>query len=75
MKLKTLVKLNALKQSPARIEVNYSDDTGHIRSIDLEKLEDYLCWKDRTIIDWHYYPAAEGSEEQDFIIVEIAGAC
>ena len=71
MKLKTLVKLNALKQSPARIEINYKDDTGHERLIDISSLDDYLRFKDFRIVDWDYYQ----SEEQDFISVYLAGAC
>lgn len=74
MKLKHLVKLNAIKTNPARIEVNYTDETGHTRCIDLSSLDDYLLWKDRAIIDWHYYPAKE-EEQQDFITVWLAGAC
>jgi hypothetical protein len=71
MKLKTLVKLNALKQSPARIEINYTDETGHKRLIDISSLDDYLRFKDFKIVDWNYYQ----SEEQDFISVYLAGAC
>ena len=71
MKLKTLVKLNALKDNPARIEVNYTDETGHKRLIDISSLDDYLRFKDFRIIDWAYYQ----SEEQDFISVYLAGAC
>ena len=71
MKLKTLVKLNALKDNPARIEVNYTDETGHKRLIDISSLEDYLSFKDFRIVDWAYYQ----SEEQDFISVNLAGTC
>ena len=71
MKLKTLVKLNALKQQPARIEINYTDETGHKRLIDISSLDDYLRFKDFRIVDWAYYQ----SEEQDFISVYLAGAC
>ena len=71
MKLKTLVKLNALKDNPARIEVNYTDETGHKRLIDISSLDDYLRFKDFRIIDQAYYQ----SEEQDFISVYLAGAC
>ena len=71
MKLKTLVKLNALKDNPARIEVNYTDETGHKRLIDISSLDDYLRFKDFRIVDWDYYQ----SEEQDFISVYLAGAC
>ena len=71
MKLKTLVKLNALKDNPARIEVNYTDETGHKRLIDISSLDDYLRFKDFRIVDWAYYQ----SEEQDFISVYLAGAC
>ena len=71
MKLKTLVKLNALKQQPARIEINYTDETGHKRLIDISSLDDYLRFKDFRIVDWAYYH----SEEQDFISVYLAGTC
>ena len=71
MKLKTLVKLNALKQQPARIEINYTDETGHKRLIDISSLDDYLRFKDFRIVDWAYYQ----SEEQDFISVYLAGTC
>lgn len=70
MKLKTLVKLNSLKQSPARIEINYTDETGHKRLIDISSLDDYLRFKGFRIVDWAYYQ----SEEQDFISVWLEGA-
>lgn len=71
MKLKTLVKLNALKDQPAKIEINFRSELGKEKLIDLELLQDYLLWKDREIIDWKYY----NEDEQDRIIVYVAGAC
>lgn len=70
MKLKTLVKLNALKDNPARIEVTFRNEYGQEKLIDLERLQDYLLWRDREIMDWHYY----NEDEQDRISVWIAGA-
>lgn len=70
MKLKSLVKLNALKDFPARIEINFRNEFGQEKLIDLDKLSDYLLWKDREIMDWKYY----NDDEQDRIIVYVAGA-
>jgi hypothetical protein len=70
MKLKSLVKLNALKDAPAKIEINFRNELGKEKLIDLDLLQDYLLWKDREIIDWKYY----NEDEQDRIIVYVAGA-
>jgi hypothetical protein len=70
MKLKSLVKLNALKDQPAKIEINFRNELGKEKLIDLDLLQDYLLWKDREIIDWKYY----NEDEQDRIIVYVAGA-
>jgi hypothetical protein len=70
MKLKSLVKLNALKDQPAKIEINFRNELGKEKLIDSDLLQDYLLWKDREIIDWKYY----NEDEQDRIIVYVAGA-
>jgi hypothetical protein len=70
MKLKSLVKLNALKDAPAKIEINFRNELGKEKLIGLDLLQDYLLWKDREIIDWKYY----NEDEQDRIIVYVAGA-
>ena len=66
MKLKTLVKLNEIKEEPAKMFIHTENDAEFEMGV-----MDYLAWKDFEIIDWFYICGDPSENTEDKIIVYI----
>lgn len=66
MKLGTLLEMNAIRTTPAKVEVYvHNPDRKSCRSLEVNTLSDFLRHKDKEIEDWNYYT------EPDKIVVHV----
>lgn len=67
MKLGTLLDLNAIRMTPAKVEVYITNPNGmSCREVPVNSLSDYLRHKDKEIEDWNFY-----TEPRDKIIIHL----
>lgn len=66
MKVKTLVKLNALREQPAKVFINDPNNKEYEMTVD-----EYLAWKESEIGDWVYICGSFEDNTEDKIIIYV----
>lgn len=70
MKLGPLLEMNAIRTTPAKVEVYITNPNGvGCRMIEINTLNDYLKHRDKEIEDWNYYTGPDGMSDK--IIVHL----
>lgn len=66
MKVKTLVKLNALREQPAKVFINDPNNKEYELTVD-----EYLAWKESEIGDWVYISGSFEENTEDKLIIYV----
>ena len=66
-KVKTLVKLNSIREQPAKIYINDPDGKEYVMTVD-----EYLTWKESEIGDWVYISGNPEENTEDKLIIYIS---
>ncbi len=66
MKVKTLVKLNALREQPAKVYINDPNCKEYELTVN-----EYLAWNESEIWDWVYVSGDPSENTEDKIIVYV----